>query len=831
MAIFVTGAVFGGGALVFKEFTEGFACLLGGFTVSMWLLTLKPGGLITSSGGKGAFIGILMVTAWALSWTQYTRPYALIGSISFSGATAFTLGIDCFTRAGLKEFWFYIWNLNNNLFPLNTNTFPLTRGIKVEIAIIVVGTIIGILSQVKLWKVIKSKEREQQVVSEEDSKQREAVEAALGRHLQRQNEREKSEWEKQYGNRLSSQRNTVLWQDAHPEKRYSSVSVLQIHEEPKNDSTRDLEMNAPGSRRSEMVYGSRNKRQSSMAVDVIEEVEEGNGADGAPTLEHQKALQALERPRSTVSGVDRKRSRDFMAISGVPGPLNEGGSGHGVSIEMPSRTGDGSKLRRLSQNSLSQISKRLSPNYDSNSQSQEHLIDGDRPQSRASSAAATLDIDNENLDASALDVALDKDISLPPAIVISPAGDLHATDANVPDVHEGSVNRDVTSSSSENGKTEGAPASVKGGKPLNKDGATKDENLKHEESDVKKSQSHTSESDSSSTGPLTKTALTYVPSQLSSVVLSYRTNEWAKHITSAEEPIYDEPDTIEGVADELPTQLAPLEGATEEVVVPKPIIEVPPAASLPPTVQAGGSGVGIASRPSTVQRSYSDQERPRSATRPRPTSGQSFRQPSSRGNRSSHNLVMQSSLVTTPIDENMQMEFNSPKDSGRRLSAPRPTSQRSSSSSSLPGIAQSVRPYASTNDLLSSNHSLTQYSHRTLPSSGTRMDSHNSHQPPQRDLRTDAQKRESLLAEWRLAQQHRAASTGIPSAMADKNRAQMKADKDNQKMREEYQRTTLEQKQHAMDQLMRRPDMQDLHREAMRKMQAGVNKKMRSSSD
>src|ERR1700761_4418593 len=91
VAIFLTGVVFGAGALVFKEVTEGFACLLGGFCFSMWLLTLRPGGLITSSGGKGVFIGIFCVAIWALSWAQYTRPYALIGSISFSGVTVFTL--------------------------------------------------------------------------------------------------------------------------------------------------------------------------------------------------------------------------------------------------------------------------------------------------------------------------------------------------------------------------------------------------------------------------------------------------------------------------------------------------------------------------------------------------------------------------------------------------------------------------------------------------------------------------------------------------------------------------------------------------------------------
>lgn len=46
---------------------------------------------------------------FSLAFHKITRPYSLIVSISFGGATAIVLGIDCFSRAGLKEFWIYIW--------------------------------------------------------------------------------------------------------------------------------------------------------------------------------------------------------------------------------------------------------------------------------------------------------------------------------------------------------------------------------------------------------------------------------------------------------------------------------------------------------------------------------------------------------------------------------------------------------------------------------------------------------------------------------------------------------------------------------------------------
>lgn len=107
--MFVAGALFGGLSLVFREIAEGLGCLLGGFCIAMWLLTLKSGGLVSNSGGRIGFILAFAVAFYCLSVCHYTRSYGLIICTAFSGATALVLGIDCFSRAGLKEFWLYIW--------------------------------------------------------------------------------------------------------------------------------------------------------------------------------------------------------------------------------------------------------------------------------------------------------------------------------------------------------------------------------------------------------------------------------------------------------------------------------------------------------------------------------------------------------------------------------------------------------------------------------------------------------------------------------------------------------------------------------------------------
>lgn len=109
LAVILTGLIAGGGSLLFKDVTEGFCTFLGGFCLSMWFLVLRPGGLITNDVGKVIFIAFLTAGAFPLYLSHHTRPYGVIGSTSFAGATVVVLGIDCFSRAGLKEFWLYIW--------------------------------------------------------------------------------------------------------------------------------------------------------------------------------------------------------------------------------------------------------------------------------------------------------------------------------------------------------------------------------------------------------------------------------------------------------------------------------------------------------------------------------------------------------------------------------------------------------------------------------------------------------------------------------------------------------------------------------------------------
>lgn len=199
VAVVLTGSILGGIAIVFKEVTECLGCLLGGFCLSMWLLTLREGGLVTDLGGKIGFIASFCAVTFILYFSSWTRTYALIGCTSFSGATVAVLGIDAFSRAGLKEFWAYIWNLNDRLFPLGAVTYPLTKGMRVELAATIVIFVAGVVSQLKLWILIKQHREKREAEQLEARREMDEEEAAVGRTIERANARERRNWEAVYG--------------------------------------------------------------------------------------------------------------------------------------------------------------------------------------------------------------------------------------------------------------------------------------------------------------------------------------------------------------------------------------------------------------------------------------------------------------------------------------------------------------------------------------------------------------------------------------------------------------------------------------------------------
>ncbi|PHH72564.1 hypothetical protein CDD80_4464 [Ophiocordyceps camponoti-rufipedis] len=248
VAVIVSGCAVGGASMFFKELTEGLGCALGGFCLSMWLLCLVPGGMLRTVPAKAIFNASFTLVGFALYFSRWTRDWTLIFTLAFSGATVTVLGLDCFSRAGLKEFWAYVWDVNNNLFPIGADTYPVTKGIRVETAAIVIICIMGIISQIKLWRIVRDKRAKRAVERAEDRRNLDLEEENVGRQVEEANARDRRHWEQVYGN------DTVVGTDSRmsdlgdmtsekkmPDGSYkqrSSVEVIEMADMSESDQSR-----------------------------------------------------------------------------------------------------------------------------------------------------------------------------------------------------------------------------------------------------------------------------------------------------------------------------------------------------------------------------------------------------------------------------------------------------------------------------------------------------------------------------------------------------------------------------------------------------------------
>jgi hypothetical protein len=867
VAIVMTGCIFGGGALIFKEVTEGLGCLLGGFSLGMWFLTLRSGGVISGSTGVGILLAIFCVIGWLLFFSKYTRDYALIGSTALSGATAFTLGIDCFSRAGYKEFWLYIWNLNSDLFPLNTKTYPLTRGIRVEIAVIVIGTIVGVISQLKLWKVIRERRREKEAIRLEEESRRDAVDDTLGRHLQRQNEMAKQQWERIYGDGSKRPMSMVESIGEGHSNMGSRVSLIRTRmHSGLGPQSQVVEMRPVIARQN----SSRVNRQSTLSVNAIPEENEGHeqAPDNTSTGDvSTKGLEGdVEAQAHGISGDSSPRSEPSLTFEGptYPNTTNDtesvGSAGADPVKQATERSSLQSFLKRLSVHGANPGSGPPSPALPNISQ--EALIHQMAAHSRASSVAATLDEDHDRPDASRLSVFYGE-ATKPPAIVISPA---HHNKGETRRRSLFDVPPSPPAMSVEFDPEELARPVAHG---------TKLDVKKSQSSLRSVSQAQTPERGGSLDGQtileatkttLTTSALEAVPSQLSNVVLSYRTNEWAKHATAADAPVADEPlEMGNDDEDELPTQVT-LSSATDPKDESHIAAEADSTHSLssidkslsatskPPkphvlpqredTLKSNKFGSSVESgslQKKDLSQNQSAVDLSRTMSKTTPTLS------TERGLRSSSTPILSQSLVTSPIEENAETFFppftrtsTIPSPAGAAiLSAQRQnllrnqSMQRSQSQQDLP-LRQSIiwstsqqGQYPQQPPIRSPSRSsaLTEDTDILLPSPAltTRLSTYNSRQPARQSTAPTPQHRESLLADFRTSMRHETHLTETPEQTMAQRRADMLAQRAMLKRSASQQSYMQASQQGAMDVIMRRGDMQDAHRAAMRRMQAKAN--------
>ncbi|KAI9677430.1 MAG: hypothetical protein M1817_006384 [Caeruleum heppii] len=911
VAIVLTGIIFGAVSDIFPEITEGLGCLLGGFSLSMWLLVLRPGGVLTSVGAKAIFIAAFSAAVFGFSFNRHTRPYALIAGTSWSGATAGVLGIDCFSRAGLKEFWVYLWALNEDIFPLFTNTYPLTRGMKVEIGVIVPIFLFGLVSQMKLWKIIKARHERKAAERLEDDRNLDELEGNVGRKVEHDAQRERQGWEATYGDKKQSdtpgrvsKADSGFGEDS-DHSRKPSGEFVEGREVGNIDSTTDLIERLPAAQSSGATKAShRGSKDSSEQSDV----------SVTNDLRGTHSTETAQEPQSTVTLGPPVVPLPFR----VPGP-----SGNGVAAAR-SNDDHGDDIEDHCQSSVSDtrnVSARRVGRYRSSAYLDDHSEDTAQGEDdRASSVAATIDELTEQFMVSARTTPI-------------PMLDCERTEADTPESMqdcrrastaslgaegESHIRRPVSnlsggdSNESQAQPTEGmrptgdrptgldrpetdalpspnARPDRKGPEnatPLpdedrednrqTADGAAASTHMARDAENSRTAQSTPALTRSSSRTPSLKYSQDEMPADLknqlprrvSKPMMTYRTNEWAKHLDAAEKPDIEEIEL-------LPTDLSQVENVQDlPVRVDTGALgATPEKAQLPRATRAMSSTSSLlhkqsdASHPNpdasseeqspeplgqssslghhhqvSPQRSGSQaslrSNKPPQAPKLRTSNSQSSI--NGRGYRRSSAPSIGQTLVESPTEEGYftppQRLTPSPMPQNT-LIAKRDTLVRNKFSS------MSFTPLSSTPELVPSDSASTHNSRLStldedeMPLSERKSMIQSRHTsvlspswplppstlPPHRSTTPmdDHLRRESMLAQWRASVNDDLTRGQTPDLQAaEQRRAEMISDRQRSQLVQQHRQMGRQSRDRTFDERMRSSrDMQELHREAMRKMQ------------
>lgn len=493
--------------------------------------------------------------------------------------------------------------LNDNLFPVGTSTYPVTRGIRVELAVTVVVCLIGLLSQFKLWKLIRDRRKKQEEALAEERRKKDKAEVELGRAIEEKKENDLVRWEAMYGDKGNHTRTQTLASGNQP-----GPASVELVEAPDNAV--------------EMVDLPATPHDTPKDQNIVEdEVQKIGDAEKHATADkdHVEASKILDSEGANVNDELNPIDNDEAAVLSAPAPppvtplpfrvpnpasraTTGDGDGHSVqaiiddidraSVSTSKRLSAVSLLRRLSQRkSASKKRSRLQ------SESDEMLVPGP-PASSTYSDKAVDDIDDEwdlgnarSMDSDGLELP-DVDPSDNESDEKTLQGAGFSTGTAVvsplpPDVEETADIVDTKSSSGRlESQSQNVPSKIVEASTVVQEDASLGivtDKRRHTvdgaasvltkvkgptmvqltTSPSKTTQIHTvkklkaekhiaplsipkSKSSSGKKEVLTSDIVKKIPSHVSPVVLSYRTNEWAKHLSHADAP---EPEPLENIVD------------------------------------------------------------------------------------------------------------------------------------------------------------------------------------------------------------------------------------------------------------------------------------------
>lgn len=870
VAITFTGLILGGAALLLIEMTEGLGCLLGGFCLAMWLLVLQPGGLLKSTTPIVVFIVSFTLVGWATSFSRYTRPYGLICLTSFGGATVVVLGIDCFTKSGLKEFWAYIWNLNQNLFPLGATTYPLTKGMKVEIFVIIVLFLAGMASQSKLWNIIKKRRERRALDRLHDERNLRQEEEKVGRRIERANSRQRVYWEAVYGNT-----------DHAPSADSGIGSMIKEGHESTVTSTepsgeRPIEMDeisSPPVMTGANLEQVKKGPESTVLVRVVADdqpapeqpesqipvAHDTNHLSPNPSRKSVRNSQLrpneVEAPhndsnRATGQAGSRRNSKNDSrrtsagpAIVPLPFTVPEGDGADTSSVATFADDDNGNRFsRRFSQGSeiLRSLSQRSQFKRDALSRplstSTEKLVGHHGVEDDRSSIAATVDEMTDDGDSR----------SLPELSEYVP--------------REQKVDEDTSEEVAQDGTVEHLEAS----KILATMNSVTNDQPQALVIDAMAPQSSTEEilakapenGEMSDTSPHSKIAMpeplpvaltkAALPPALPKVASSYRTNEWAKHLSNADIPEVEDIKLFQP-----PTEADSIPEETPAVVCVKNLQQTPETVITPPAPRST-SQLSSHAFPPQMSRTNSYQSHDSSRAEPtvvpwpqavisRSASHQSLQrvpalqmQPM-RSYRNSSNPNISQTLIESPIEDSPgplpsgligQREAMLRNKSGFNSLDTTPEAVSCASSDVRPNKIRDSQLDDDENTSVTARRSVMRQS--TLPTLTPQLRQNptfDSHQPRrQSSTPVNGPSRDVQLAQWRASVQQDLQANVQPKKSLDKSRSALLQEKMIAERQKDIEQARKGIRENVLDERMRKGDMLEAHREAMRRMQKEANK-------
>lgn len=72
-----------------------------GFSLAIWLMSMKPGGLIENTAGRSVFIAVAVVIGIVVAF--FAKNAILIGGTSIIGSFMFFIGVDVFAKTGMND--------------------------------------------------------------------------------------------------------------------------------------------------------------------------------------------------------------------------------------------------------------------------------------------------------------------------------------------------------------------------------------------------------------------------------------------------------------------------------------------------------------------------------------------------------------------------------------------------------------------------------------------------------------------------------------------------------------------------------------------------------